>query len=410
MLRERIGLNPKDQHTDHLISDASSDSKFHSDIFDRKHKNSSLYNVPGVFVGFNPKSSESDSERSPTSPLDFKVFSNMGNPFKPQRSSNEGHQKSWDCSKVGLSIIDSLDDETKHSGKVIRSFDSKSILFGPKMRILNASFQSSIDSLEAPKSLPKNVAIFPSNGAKSPNHIKGNSNVLFQIGGAPFEQEQFEKNLHSSSLDSGRSGSHLTNFGNCKPKPLSGNLNSKNAINHMFSQSVFVKGSSKLGNSSVGKLSSIPASIGSGTGFIGSVPKREVELSEDYTCVRKHGPNPKVTHIFGDCILDCQDKLIDIFKETEEEIALPQAAECSDVLASYPSSDFLKFCYSCKKKLEGEDVYMYRGEKAFCSWSCRSQEILIDEEVEQTSNNSSENSVKPNSSDESFESSLFIFT
>ncbi|CAI9755647.1 unnamed protein product [Fraxinus pennsylvanica] len=386
MSRATNGSNPKDQHRDHLISDASSESKFHSVIFGQKHTNSSYFNVPGVFVGFNPRSSESDSERSPTSPLDYKVFSNMGNPLKPRRSSNEVHQKSWDCSKVGLSIIDSLYNESKYSGKVIGSSDSKNILFGPKMRISNANFRGCIDSLEVPRSLPKNVAIFPNDVAKPPNHIKDNSNVLFEIGGAPSEPEQFDKNLHSCSLDSGR---------------LSGNLNSKNAISHMFSES-------KLGDSSVTKLSSIPASISCGSGFIGSVPAREVELSEDYTCVRTHGPNPKVTHIFGDCILECHDKLADVFEETLEEIPLPQAAECSDVFPSYPSSDFLKFCYSCKKKLEGEDVYMYRGEKAFCSWSCRSQVILIDEEVEKTSNNSSENFVYPNGREESFESSLFI--
>lgn len=353
MLRPTIRSNLKDQHRDHLISDASSESKVHSVIFGQKHKNSPYFNVPGVFVGFDPKSSESDSERSPTSPLDYQVFSNMGNPLKPRISSNEVHQKSWDCSKVGLSIINSLYNENKYSGKVNRSSDSKNILFGPKMRIAKANFPGCIDSLEVPRSLPKNVAIFPNDMAKPPNHIKDNSNVLFEIGGATFEPEQFEKNLHSCSLDSGRSWSHLTNFGNCKPKPLSGNLNSKNAISHMFSES-------KLGDSSEWKLSSIPASISCGTGFIGSVPAREVELSEDYTCVRTHGPNPKVTHIFGDCILECHDKLSNVFKENVEEIALPQVAECSDVFSSYPSSDFLKCCYSCKKKLEGEDVYMYR--------------------------------------------------
>ncbi|CAI0423413.1 unnamed protein product [Linum tenue] len=30
----------------------------------------------------------------------------------------------------------------------------------------------------------------------------------------------------------------------------------------------------------------------------------EIELSEDYTCVISHGPIPKTTHIFDDCIID----------------------------------------------------------------------------------------------------------
>lgn len=30
----------------------------------------------------------------------------------------------------------------------------------------------------------------------------------------------------------------------------------------------------------------------------------EMELSEDYTCVITHGPNPKTTHIFDDCVVE----------------------------------------------------------------------------------------------------------
>lgn len=39
-------------------------------------------------------------------------------------------------------------------------------------------------------------------------------------------------------------------------------------------------------------------------------------------------------------------------------------------------------CFTCKKKLEGNDIYIYRGEKAFCSANCRDQQILIEEEAE----------------------------
>lgn len=40
--------------------------------------------------------------------------------------------------------------------------------------------------------------------------------------------------------------------------------------------------------------------------IISQVYSREMmALSEDYTCIISHGPNPKTTHIFGDCILDC---------------------------------------------------------------------------------------------------------
>ncbi|XP_022931969.1 uncharacterized protein LOC111438247 [Cucurbita moschata] len=41
--------------------------------------------------------------------------------------------------------------------------------------------------------------------------------------------------------------------------------------------------------------------------------------------------------------------------------------------------DFLRSCHSCGKNLEGKDIYMYRGESAFCSQECRSSQIMKDE-------------------------------
>ncbi|KAL5783624.1 hypothetical protein ACOSP7_008653 [Xanthoceras sorbifolium] len=50
---------------------------------------------------------------------------------------------------------------------------------------------------------------------------------------------------------------------------------------------------------------------------------------------------------------------------------------------AYPTSDFLSSCHLCSKKLHGKDIYMYRGEKAFCSTECRSRQIMMDERKEQ---------------------------
>ncbi|KAI3468261.1 hypothetical protein Pfo_024924 [Paulownia fortunei] len=411
MLRKRTRSHQKDQHMNNMMPDAISESYFHSENLSQKHKNNSFLKVPGLFVGFNPRSSDSDSVRSPTSPLDFRIFSSFGNPFRCSRSQNEGYQKSWDSSKVGLSIIDSLDDETKQLGKVTQSSENKNIIFGRQMSIRSPNFRSHVSSLGTPKSLPKNVAVFPNTRAKPANVQKGNSDVVFEIGEAPFELE-LKENFRACSMDSGRYGSHLTNFGNRKSRFGSGNLVSENTMDPMPSESGFIGGSLKLGNSSGGKLSPISPSIHSGTCFIGSIPESEIELSEDYTCVRTHGPNPKVTHIFGDCILEChKDEVTNFLKKSEGDNATPEVGgQSDDVLASYLPKDFLKFCYSCQKKLDGEDIYMYRGEKAFCSYSCRSQEIEIDEEMEKTNNNSSEISYKSNSCEEISKSSLFITT
>ncbi|CAK9164523.1 unnamed protein product [Ilex paraguariensis] len=407
MLRKRNrSSHQKDQHAGHLMSDIVSE-KF--DVLGQKHKTNSFFNVPGLFVGFNSKGPESDSVRSPTSPLDFRVFSNLGNPFRSPRSSNEGNQKRWDCSKVGLSIIDSLEDDTKQSGKVLRSSDSRNILFGPQMRIKTPNFVSRIDSFEASKSLPKNYAIFPHTQTKLFNLQIGSSNVLFGIGEAPLEPESSEK-IRSCSLDSRRSGSHLTSLTNIVTYSSSGIFCPENGINPVSQPSHLARGSPSLSNSVGTTLTSIPVSIG-GNSLIEPLSQAEIELSEDYTCVRTRGPNPKTTHIFGDCILECHNnEFANFSKNEEQEVALPQEVKFSEDPASYPSSGFLSFCYSCNKKLEGEDIYMYRGEKAFCSWTCRSEEILFEEEMEKTDNVSSEKSVQLNACDELFENGLFIAT
>ncbi|KAL6980135.1 hypothetical protein U1Q18_021784 [Sarracenia purpurea var. burkii] len=405
MLRKRSRSHQKDHHQQmgNPKSDAIPDSSFQSDALRHKHKtHNSFFNSPGLFVGFSPKSPESDSVRSPTSPLDFRVFSNLANSFRSPRSSHGGrHQKSWDCPKVGLGIIDSLDDDRKQSEKILRSSDSRNVLFGPQIKIKTPNFPSRIDSLETPKSLPKS------------------SYVLFGMGEkSPFEP--FGKIL-SCSLDSGRSGSNLTSLTNpsSNSSPRSGyGTNPPNRPPQIGG------GTQDSGNPSATKLSSIiPVSnIGSAHDFFGSISASEIELSEDYTCVKTYGPNPKTTHIFGDCILECHNNnLAATFSKNEEQpeqvtTQLPPAilpVKCLEEIPSpYPSSDFLSFCYSCKKKLEGEDIYIYRGEKAFCSWGCRSEEILIEEAMERVIINggSPGNSPKPNHCEELFETTMFIAT
>lgn len=102
----------------------------------------------------------------------------------------------------------------------------------------------------------------------------------------------------------------------------------------------------------------------------------DMELSEDYTCVISHGPNPKTTHIFGNCIVESCCGVVG-----SSSFSSRRNGYLSKFGNSISSPDnFLSFCHHCKKKLgEGRDIYMYRGEKAFCSQECRCQEMLFDE-------------------------------
>ncbi|XAR48581.1 hypothetical protein NMG60_11031453 [Bertholletia excelsa] len=50
------------------------------------------------------------------------------------------------------------------------------------------------------------------------------------------------------------------------------------------------------------------------------------------------------------------------------------------------TAQFLRACSLCKRRLvPGRDIYMYRGDSAFCSLECRQQQIKQDERKERCS-------------------------
>ncbi|KAL9669280.1 hypothetical protein QQ045_006824 [Rhodiola kirilowii] len=92
----------------------------------------------------------------------------------------------------------------------------------------------------------------------------------------------------------------------------------------------------------------------------------ELERSEDYTGVICRGANPRTTHIFDDCVVGLSEKESVLFFIGEENQRVSLRRDES----------FLRLCSSCRKKLEiGTDIYMFKGEKAFCSEECRSEEM-----------------------------------
>ncbi|XAR61189.1 hypothetical protein NMG60_11034822 [Bertholletia excelsa] len=112
-------------------------------------------------------------------------------------------------------------------------------------------------------------------------------------------------------------------------------------------------------NSEAAQAKDSPPSV---SGFISP---SEMELSEDYTRVISHGPNPRTTHIYDDCIVETCCGVVGL-------------TELKNVY-SPPSQSFLSSCHTCKKSLEqSQDIFMYRGEKSFCSRECRCQEMLFD--------------------------------
>ncbi|GLJ13598.1 hypothetical protein SUGI_0216080 [Cryptomeria japonica] len=64
-------------------------------------------------------------------------------------------------------------------------------------------------------------------------------------------------------------------------------------------------------------------------------------------------------------------------KETVFEESQPSA------FSSFEPAGFLYVCYMCRRKLSHQkDIYMYGGDKAFCSEGCRYQQIATDKKKE----------------------------
>ncbi|KAI4346521.1 hypothetical protein L6164_007411 [Bauhinia variegata] len=120
------------------------------------------------------------------------------------------------------------------------------------------------------------------------------------------------------------------------------------------------------------------------TETVGLVRDEIDEYSEGYTCV--------ISHLDNNTIKKCvyfNDELnhVDYFSPPASAGMLTVA---SGVFSASPvnfgglrreflTSDFLNSCYLCKKQLHGLDIFMYRGERAFCSAECREVHIMNDE-------------------------------
>uniref|UniRef100_A0A7N0U0H2 FLZ-type domain-containing protein n=2 Tax=Kalanchoe fedtschenkoi TaxID=63787 RepID=A0A7N0U0H2_KALFE len=86
----------------------------------------------------------------------------------------------------------------------------------------------------------------------------------------------------------------------------------------------------------------------------------EMELSEDYTCVISHGPNPKTTHIFDNYIVGCYSGVLSPLELKRSDCCfLPDADNLDD------ASGGSNMCKNCKKDLGNENAR--RGSEAYVS-------------------------------------------
>lgn len=363
-----MGFSDNPQETSihvNVMADSASEFSIQSDSFGIRQISSSL---SGFLVGLSSKgSSDSDTVWSPTSPLDFRAFVNLSNPFSvksPRSPPQNGYQKKWDSSEVGLGIINSLAEEKELTSEVCNSLKRKNIVFGSQVKnnipYSSRHFNESVSSFMKSNSLPRNYMISQLPQTKNPKFPFDSSNSV--VGNTEFPSQ-------SGSFSS-------------SPTSSAQNQDLRSKMFYSADSTITLSAPLVIDRDLLIKTSSLPIPIGSGHGHAGSLSARDIELSEDYTCIISHGPNPKTTRIFGDCILDCQaHELTNFDKKIDQEVEMTQVSERPNDLSQYSSDEFLSFCYSCKKKLEkGEDIYI--GEKAFCSFDCRSDEIFAEEEMD----------------------------
>ncbi|CAI0388058.1 unnamed protein product [Linum tenue] len=116
------------------------------------------------------------------------------------------------------------------------------------------------------------------------------------------------------------------------------------------------------------------------------------ENDEVYTCVISHVGNDVVKKFvyYGDKVSGLRDDAVTVFDVNPVAAAAAGMfyASSSPLMMTagfggaaegwrndFCNQDFLASCFLCKKLLHGLDIFMYRGEKAFCSPECREKHI-----------------------------------
>ncbi|KAF3516519.1 hypothetical protein DY000_02063919 [Brassica cretica] len=144
--------------------------------------------------------------------------------------------------------------------------------------------------------------------------------------------------------------------------------------------------------------------------FSGRFRGPEIDLSEEeYTCVTSRDGTTKVYYNDDGFELfengsGCDDR------RRHKPMVQPPVIK-RRVFRDNPT-EFLSSCCLCKKRLQGKDIYMYKGEMGFCSAECRSVQIMNDERKEQSKQQVLRNVdvlSSPYADEQSFSAGIFVF-
>ncbi|KAI4325285.1 hypothetical protein MLD38_030697 [Melastoma candidum] len=340
------------------------ESSFPSDIFGLKRISNSFPNVSGLFVGFPKAPPEPDSLRSPTSILDFRFLSSLSNSFKlrsPRSASYNGSQRRWEFGEMGLGMINVLANEEEPSGE-ISCLQRKDIIFGLRTN-RNAHYLSRDGGGYTPKSksLPRNFRVLP----QAPELGSEESFAVRIESGALGNFSSYPLNSRSLSMLSRSNQNRERDSGKFCFDDFTANTSIAPVADGDFS----------LPQPLAADLRLLPVTINQSDGSARPLSAKEIELSEDYTCIISYGPNSKITHIFGDCILDCHSNNLCNATKDDEGAEMPHKVDCEGAAAPHPSDQSFSLCLLCEKKL-GDEEENRECETAVQTRDCMSKEIV----------------------------------
>ncbi|KAI3443462.1 hypothetical protein Pfo_000127 [Paulownia fortunei] len=162
---------------------------------------------------------------------------------------------------------------------------------------------------------------------------------------------------------------------------------------HHHQDPVFINGSRTAILAISPKSSSNPIPILSNKNFSKNNSSKklsveEMEVCEEYTCVISHVGDNIINkrEYFEADILGNNTGSQTFSVVTGNGVGSGAVSDSSvsggEKTATFGTADFLNSCFLCEKMLHGLDIFMYRGEKAFCSAECRYRQISIDEQKE----------------------------
>ncbi|RZR84192.1 hypothetical protein BHM03_00010959 [Ensete ventricosum] len=267
----------------------------------------SLFTSPRLFVGFSPKSTaDPEAGACQTSILETKPFSAIRNPF-------------FFCRNSIMAIFSAtLSPISANECRQLPRENGEPTAIGlGLLEVLTAG-----DSVKITPKTEKRMVVL-------------GSQLKIQIPPLPTAPPQF-------------SSTPTTDSGDSLQSPIEFGIKTRNSLSALYSHAR--RSSAETGRMCSDTLNSSPRVS------TGCFPQSEMELSEDYTCVILHGPNPRTTHIYDNCIIE--SCCCDGFAASANEITSSNGQSGYDDASS---DGFLSFCCGCKKKIvSGEDVYMYR--------------------------------------------------